>query len=290
MRRRMTRIDPAVPQTSLTGKAMRRTDSVLPPDRTVFIVDDDDGFRESLQLLLESAGYVTQAYASGRELFAVVDDRMAGCVLLDTLMAHLNGWDVLQKLGDIRPRLPVVLMSGGKGPATAREAIEAGAIDFLEKPFLEDALLRSIERAFALAEIQKDGYVLRDDVAGALRRFYRMSETERDLFHMMVDGKGDQAIASSKGLSNLELYKYRDRIMEKMEARSLKKLRDMALFCNLTTRNSRPVGGEPNKEITRRPGGVSRHTVEAHRARIRDKTGIQSETEPTRIVIEASRD
>lgn len=117
----------------------------------VFVVDDDEAVRESLQALLEAAGYVVQTYRSGLEFLTTCkNDKGSGCVLLDARMPHMNGLEVLQRLQDVRPDLPVVMITGGGDVEMAKEAMKAGAVDFIEKPVLEEQLLSSINGAFAL--------------------------------------------------------------------------------------------------------------------------------------------
>lgn len=117
----------------------------------VFVVDDDDAIRDSLQALLEAAGYVVQTYRSGLEFLTTCkNDKGRGCVLLDARMPHMNGLEVLERLQDVRPDLPVIMITGSGDVDTAEKAMKAGAIDFLDKPVLEDQLLLSVDRGLAL--------------------------------------------------------------------------------------------------------------------------------------------
>jgi two-component system response regulator FixJ len=115
----------------------------------VHIVDDDASVRDSLVVLLESAGFTVQAYDSAVAFLQAVSDRTAGCVLTDVQMPELNGLELQRRMGKLGIRLPVIVMTGHGDVPIAVEAMKAGAADFLEKPFDDEQLLTAISGAIA---------------------------------------------------------------------------------------------------------------------------------------------
>lgn len=209
---------------------------MLQEKKIVFIVNDDDAVRDSLSLVLQAAGYTTHGYASGPDFLTEIDGNGKGCVLLDTLMPRQSGLEVLRHLRVVRPDLPVIMIAGGNGTATAEEAIGAGATGYLTKPFLEDALYERIEKAFLLTEMEDGNCPSADDADYAHWMLARLTATERKIFDILVMGRSDAMIASSLGLGTLDVINHRDAIMEKMEARSMVQLMRIAFMCGIAIR------------------------------------------------------
>jgi two-component system response regulator FixJ len=113
----------------------------------ICIVDDDEAVRDSLQVLLETMGYATRAYESGIRFIEDCAAVEAGCVLLDVRMPKMSGLEVLHHLQEIRPNLPVIMVTGHGDITMAVQAMRTGALDFIEKPFEEEALLASVQNA-----------------------------------------------------------------------------------------------------------------------------------------------
>ena len=124
------------------------TEAVLPP--TVFIVDDYDLLREALSWLMEANGFAVELFRGGEEFLARYDPQRPGCLLLDVQMPGMGGLDVLEDLRRRGSTLPVILMSGSCLPDTLARASRAGIVDFLEKPFSDQMLLRRIRQAIGL--------------------------------------------------------------------------------------------------------------------------------------------
>jgi two-component system, LuxR family, response regulator FixJ len=120
-------------------------------ERIVHVVDDDPVFRRSIEALLESAGFATRAYDSALAVLNAASQLSGGCMLLDFRMPGINGLELQASLNELGIRLPVIVMTGQGDVATAVQAMKAGAVDFIEKPFDDDLLLTTIETALAAA-------------------------------------------------------------------------------------------------------------------------------------------
>jgi two-component system response regulator FixJ len=200
--------------------------------KLVIIVDDDDAVRDSLEVVLQAAGYAIEAYASGPDLLAAIDDRVTACVLLDAKMPHMSGLTTLKHLQTVRPDLPVIMITGGGDSSTAKEAIKTGAVDYVAKPVLENILLERVDGALALLEKNENNspYTEIDHVH---RKLQGLTANERRSFEMLVGGKNDRFISSSLGIGTIDVIHLRDNIMEKMEARSLMQLKRMAFLSGI---------------------------------------------------------
>lgn len=199
-------------------------------DHTVFIVDDDEAVRDSLQVLLESAGYRTEAYESGAAFLEACDDGKKGCVLLDVRMPKISGLEVQESLQADRPDLAVVIMTGHGDIPMAVRAMKSGAVDFVEKPFQEDSLFECVEIALSAAErAEREGAIN----AETMRKLERLTPRERDVLEKLVIGQPNKVIAYEFNCSPRTVEIHRARIMEKMEARSLPHLVRMALAAGI---------------------------------------------------------
>jgi len=126
----------------------------LPPDLTVFIVDDDDAVRDSLQILLESAELTVEAFASPTEFLDSPAPRRTGCLLVDVRMPDMDGITVQERLKSAGSPLPVIVMTGHADVPLAVRAMKAGAVDFVEKPFDDEAIIETVRRALEIARDQ----------------------------------------------------------------------------------------------------------------------------------------
>lgn len=183
----------------------------------VFVVDDDISVRESLEMLIQFAGWQPQTFASGEEFLAHPRVLTPNCLVLDVSLPDLSGLD-LQKLVADRIEMPIIFITGyGDVPMTVR-AMKAGAVEFLTKPFAEEALLsairHAIERSCAalgrVAEIQ----VLRD-------RYASLSPREHQVMDLVVSGLLNKQIAFELGISEITVKAHRGKVMQKMNADSL---------------------------------------------------------------------
>ena len=196
----------------------------------VYIVDDDDGVRDSLQILLEASGYRARGFASPRDFLDAVGMIDFGCLLVDLQMPGMDGLELQHRLKALNVKLPVVVVTAHGDIATAVEAMRAGAIDFLEKPFTDDAILASIRRA--LAERPKPKAEDQARLA-ILERLKILSPREREVLDGMVAGHPNKVIAFNLSLSPRTVEIHRARVMDKMQARSLSELVRLAIAAGI---------------------------------------------------------
>jgi two-component system response regulator FixJ len=196
----------------------------------VYIVDDDDGVRDSLQILLESSGHAVRGFASPQEFLDAVGSVDFGCILVDLQMPGMDGLELQHRLRALNVKLPVIVVTAHGDIATAVEAMRSGAIDFVEKPFSDDAILTSIK--LALADRPKPN--AEDQVRAAiLERLKILSPREREVLDGMVAGHPNKIIAFNLSLSPRTVEIHRARVMDKMQARSLSELVRLAITAGI---------------------------------------------------------
>lgn len=201
-------------------------------DPRIYIVDDDPAIRDSLLLLLQSAGFANVvAYASAREFLARAVPTVGECLLLDVRMPDMDGLELQQELNRRGIRLPVIVMTGHGDVPIAVRAMKAGASDFIEKPFSDDLLLDCVRRAR-----QHAAEASREDAAAeeTRRRLETLTPRERQVLEGMVTGQPNKLIAFDLGISPRTVEIHRARVMEKMQARSLSALVRMALAAGVS--------------------------------------------------------
>lgn len=195
-------------------------------ERVVCVVDDDEAVRESLQILLETTGYGVMGFESGPQFLEACQAIDTGCVLLDVRMPKMSGMEVQQKLLEKRPDLPVVIVTGHGDIAMAVQAMRAGAVDFIEKPFQEEALSQTIETALSLADQRHEH---EEVVAEINRNIALLTPREREVFDQLILGHSNKVIARALECSPRTVEIHRARVMEKTEAASVAHLVRMAM-------------------------------------------------------------
>jgi RNA polymerase sigma factor (sigma-70 family) len=185
---------------------------------TVFIVDDDDAVRDSLALMLGLKGFRTQCFAGGASFLASFDAAAPGCVLLDLRMPGMTGLEVQAELERRGSSLPVIVVTAHGDVSTARDALKAGALDFLEKPVDDALLLEVIEHALTFDARRRE---VREHADRRLRLAERLTQRERQVMELLADGKQHREIAELLGISPRTVEVYRARMMEKLQARTL---------------------------------------------------------------------
>jgi two-component system, LuxR family, response regulator FixJ len=187
----------------------------------VFIVDDNDAFRSSTRWLLESYGYVVDAYSSPRHFLASLDagsvSTRFACLLLDMRMPEMTGLEAMEEVRKRNPSLPIVFISGHGDVPLAVEAIRKGAHNFLEKPFPDDALDAAIQGACRV-DLSPPPIAL-DESARA--RFEGLTAREKQVLQLVVQGKLNKVIADMLGISIKTVELHRLHAMQKMKASSL---------------------------------------------------------------------
>ncbi len=200
--------------------------SAPPNERTVHVVDDDAAVRDSLSFLLGFADIGVRTYASAIEFLDHADAAASGCILTDIRMPGMSGLDLVQELKKRGLMRPVIVLTGHADVALAVEAMKAGVMDFIEKPFDDEALLSAVRTALARDE---DGAEREARRAQIQERFTQLSPRERDVFDAIVAGDSNKSAGLKLGISPRTVEIYRANVMEKMGARTLSDLVRMAL-------------------------------------------------------------
>ncbi|OHB68783.1 MAG: DNA-binding response regulator [Planctomycetes bacterium RBG_13_63_9] len=194
---------------------------------TVFLVDDDDAVLQSLKALVKVVFSRVEAYDSAVEFLRVYDPNRPGCLVLDVAMPGMSGLELQQKLGANGMTPPVVFITGHANVPMAVEAMQAGAVSFLEKPFREQDLWDSIRMALRQ---DKQNRQLRLRRQRAEELIARLTPREREVFDMIVQGKSSKEIAKIFGLSVRTIEDRRGGIMKKMVAKSVADLVHLAMM------------------------------------------------------------
>lgn len=193
----------------------------------VFIVDDDLAVREALQLLLESVGLESLAFSSAKAFLDQFDPSRPGCILLDVRMPHMSGLDLQAKLAQEPLHPPIIIITGHGDVPMAVRAVQAGAVDFIEKPFNNQLLLDSTYRAIEQDASQRGEALRKADI---LSRYESLTPREREVLERVAAGKLNKVIANEMNISQSTVEAHRSKVMEKMQAKSLSELMRMIIF------------------------------------------------------------
>ena len=187
--------------------------------RHVYIVDDDDALRKSVEVLLAAVGgFETRSFASGNAFLDEVAELPAGCVLLDLNMPKLTGFEVLRILRERDVRFETILLTGQGDIAIAVEAMKSGAIDFIEKPYDNRMLLNALKNGFARIEDREREF---SAIQTARDNIDRLTPRERDVLLGLIDGKANKIIAYELDISPRTVEIYRANLMDKLGVRSV---------------------------------------------------------------------
>lgn len=207
----------------------------------VHVIDDDDAARDSLLFLLETEGIAATGHASADGFLALTDAIAAdGCIVTDVRMPGMSGIELLQALRERGATVPVVVITGHGDIALAVEAMKAGARDFLEKPYRDDALVTAVRAALedGRRNAGASGERTPAERSAACHRFTGLSPREREVLDGLVAGSSNKTIARQLGISPRTVEVYRANLMTKTQATSLSHLVRLALAAGV-------VAGEP---------------------------------------------
>ena len=193
---------------------------------TVFIVDDDQAVARSLRWLIETVRLRVETYGSAQSFIDGHDPARPGCLVLDVRMPGMSGLELQERLAAQRIHIPIIFITGHGDVQMAVRAVQAGAFDFVEKPFNDQDLLDRIQRAIARDAERRD----RDLQQARLRAlFASLTPRESEVLELVVEGLSNKAVANTLGLSAKTVEVHRAKVMEKMHARSLSDLVKMAM-------------------------------------------------------------
>jgi two-component system response regulator FixJ len=192
----------------------------------VYVVDDDRDVRRSLSFMLGAAEIKSHPYGSGSDFLEALADLEPGCILLDIRMPHMDGFHVMAALTERNIDWPVIVMTGHGEVPTAVRAMKAGAVDFIEKPFSEQALLTCFEQAFTLLEERNVAGKRRRD---ASERAALLTQRETEVLASLLAGHSNKQIATELGISLRTVEMHRGNMMDRLQASSLAEALTIAL-------------------------------------------------------------
>jgi len=196
------------------------------PAPTIYVVDDDEGVRNSLRFLLKSVGLTARTLSSAREFLETYRPRQPGCVVLDVRMPGMSGLELQQQLNLRGAIIPVIFITGHGDIPMAVEAMQHGAFDFLQKPFRDQDLIDRIQRALERDARNRAALAQHDRIR---ERFATLTPREREVLALMTRGKPNKVMAAELGVSQRTVEIHRARVMEKTGAASLAQLVRMAM-------------------------------------------------------------
>jgi FixJ family two-component response regulator len=201
----------------------------------VFIVDDDVSVRESLELLIQNEGWQAETFASAQEFLDHPRAALPNCLILDVSLPGLNGLELQQRVAAERTDMPIIFITGhGDIPMTVR-AMKAGAIEFLTKPFNDEALLNAIRQALQRSRLALNHEA---EIRELRNRYVLLTPRERQVMALVVSGLLNKQIGGELGISEITVKAHRGQVMQKMKADSLAALVKMAA----KLRSTRPPG------------------------------------------------
>lgn len=191
----------------------------------VFVVDDDISVRESLELMISSAGWQPETFSSAAQFLCRPRVQAPSCLILDVNLPDLNGLDLQRRVADERMEMPIIFITGyGDVPMTVR-AMKAGAVEFLMKPFTDEALLNAIRGAIELSRSILDRTA---EIQMLADRYRMLSVREREVMALVTTGLLNKQVAFDLGISEVTVKVHRGRVMRKMQAGSIVDLAAMA--------------------------------------------------------------
>jgi len=197
-----------------------------PQSPAIFVVDDDESVRNSLNFVLKSVGLTTRALSSSKEFLDAYDPSQPGCLVLDVRMPGMNGLELQQQLNLQGATIPIIFITGHSDVAMAVEAMQHGAFDFLQKPFRDQDLIDRIHRALERDARSRRSLAQQEKIR---QRIASLTPREREVLALMTQGKPSKVIGADLGVSQRTVEVHRARVMEKSGAASLAQLVRMVM-------------------------------------------------------------
>ncbi len=194
--------------------------------QTVFVVEDDEAVRDSLELLLKSEGKPVKTYETANAFLSDYSEDMAGCIVLDIRMPGMDGMELQKKLNAKHSILPIIFVTGHGDVPMAVDAMKEGAVDFIQKPYREEALLEKIDAAIEQDAEQRKTLGEKQEI---LRKVKTLTPREHEIMDRMIEGQANKVIAIELEISQRTVEIHRSRVMHKMGTHSLAHLVRMIL-------------------------------------------------------------
>ncbi|MDM0021406.1 response regulator transcription factor [Variovorax saccharolyticus] len=190
---------------------------------TVFIIDDDEAYRDSVRELVNSIGLATEVHSSALEFLDRFDPSRPGCLVLDVRMARMSGLALQERLSAMGARIPIVFISGHGDITMAVKAVKDGAVDFVQKPYREQQLLDAIDEA-----LRRDAGIRAAPAAeanqGLAKRVAALTDREREVMSLALKGLPSKVIAKELAISHRTVEQHRSRLLEKLNVNSITEL------------------------------------------------------------------
>ena len=190
-------------------------------EQTVFVVDDDAAVRDSIKELVESVGLQAEGYDSALAFLDAFESQRPGCLVLDVRMAEMSGLVLQERLNELEASIPVILLTGHGDVPMAVQAMRSGAVDFIQKPYREQALLDSINAALATDVAARLSSVATDDVE---QRLSSLTGREREVLDQILSGLTSKEIARELGVSPRTVEAHRKNLLQKLGIATVKLL------------------------------------------------------------------
>ncbi|MFT7404626.1 response regulator transcription factor [Zhongshania sp.] len=195
-------------------------------EATVYLVEDDEAVRDSLQMVLESVGHKVASYSRADAFLEDYTTEMAGCMVLDIRMPGMNGMELQRQLNTRHSILPIIFVTGHGDVPMAVDAMQRGAVDFVQKPYREEELLGKIQQAIAADTENRADLEEKHKIRAKLSD---LTPRETQVMELMIEGKANKVIAYDLDISQRTVEIHRARVMEKMRVRSLAHLVRMVM-------------------------------------------------------------
>ena len=215
------------------------------PTPIVFVVDDDVSVRESLESLIRCAGWEPETFASAQEFLSRPRVLAPSCLVLDVTLPDLNGLDLQKRVAVDRIDMPIIFITGHVDVPMTVQAMKAGAVEFLTKPFGDDVLLSAIRHAIERSRI---ALAHEAEIRALRNRHASLSRREREVMALVVSGLLNKQVGGELGISEITVKAHRGKVMRKMKAGSLADLVNMAARLRLGSLCAKPTPRDPHAE------------------------------------------